>query len=113
MIRLKQLLTESVTINGVTLQAANEKSGGPIRASWDGNTVLYRVTMSSLTYDGPVGITAIWKSEKNYYVLTNVNQKEKIDLKDLNKLVDEIRENKSEIEINAGWGVILTFIKKS
>jgi hypothetical protein len=116
MIRLKQLLTEEIKIDGVTLKAVNEK-GGPVQASWGGNTAIYRVTMSSPTYDGPVAITSIWKStnKKNddiYYISTNAHQKENIDINDLNKLVDEIQANKSKIEIKSAL-VTLTFTKKS
>lgn len=113
MIRLRTLLTEAVTINGVTLRAVNTRSGGPIEASWDGNAVKYRVTMTSPTYDGPVGITGIWKTEKKYFVSTNADQTQKINIEDLNKLVTTIRDGSSEIEIDCGWGVKLTFTKKS
>ena len=113
MIRLRTLLTESVTVNGVTLRAANPKSGGPIEAEWDENVVKYRVTMTSITYDGPVGITGIWKTEKKYFVSTNADQIQEINIKDLNKLVTAIRDGDSEIEIDCGWGVTLTFTKKS
>jgi hypothetical protein len=112
MIQLKRLLIESININGVTLKAANP-AGGPIQASWDGNVVTYRVTMSSLTYNGPVGITSIWKKEKKYYVSTNADQTEEIDIADLNKLVTAIKQGESKIEITVGWGVTLTFTKKS
>ena len=69
MIRLKSLLTESININGVTLRAVNTQSGGPVEASWDGNSVQYKVEISiPLVYSGPVGITAVYKEDGKYFV---------------------------------------------
>jgi hypothetical protein len=113
MIRLKSLLTESININGVTLRAVNTESGGPMEASWDGNTVRYKVKLDSLFYSGEVGITAIYKKDGEYFVLTNQNQKEELSLDKLNKLVNAIKSGDSEIELKAKLGSTITFIKKS
>ena len=113
MIRLKSLLTESININGVTLRAVNTQSGGPVEASWDGNSVQYKVKIDSLFYSGPVAITAVYKKDGEYFVLTNQNQKEELSLDKLNKLVNAIKSGDSEIELKAKLGSTITFIKKS
>ena len=113
MIRLRTLLVESITINGVTLRAVNTQSGGPIEASWDGNTVKYSVAMGSFVYSGPVGITAIYKKDGEYRVLTNRDQHEELKLAQLNKLVNAIKSGDAEIEIAGRLGTTITFIKKS
>lgn len=113
MIRLRTLLTESVTINGVTLRAANPKSGGPIEAVWDGNTAQYRVIITSLTYNGPVAVTSIYKEKTGeYYVTTNADQREELKLSQLHKLVDAIKSGDVEIEIKGRLGSTITFRKK-
>jgi hypothetical protein len=113
MIRLKSLLTEAININGVTLRAINTQSGGPVEASWDGNSVQYKVELNSLFYSGAVGITAIYKKDGEYFVLTNQDQKEELSLDKLNKLVNAIKSGDSEIELKAKLGSTITFIKKS
>ena len=113
MIRLRALITEAVTINGVTLRAINTKSGGPIEAVWDGNTVKYSVAMSSLIYSGAIGVTAIYKEDGKYLVLTNRDQHEELKLAQLNKLVDAIKSGDAEIEIAGRLGTTITFTKKS
>ena len=113
MIRLKTLLTESVNINGVTLRAMNTQSGGPVLASWDDNSVQYKVEIDSFLYSGPIGITAVYKKDGEYFVSTNKNQNEELSLVKLNKLVTEIKEGASEIELKAKLGSTITFIKKS
>ena len=113
MIRLRTLLTESVTINGVTLRAANPTSGGPIEAAWGGNTVKYSVHLSSFTYSGPVGVTSIYKAKTGeYYVTTNADQREELKLSQLNKLVGAIQSGDAEIEIAGRIGSTITFRKK-
>jgi len=113
MIQLKSLLTESININGVTLRAVNTQSGGPVEASWDGNSVQYKVELDSLLYSGPVGITAVYKKDGEYFVLTNQDQKAELGLDKLNKLVNAIKAGDSEIELKAKLGTAITFIKKS
>ena len=113
MIRLRTLLMEAVTINGVTLRATNTQSGGPIEASWDGNAVKYSVEMGSFVYSGPVGITAIYKKDGEYRVATNRDQSEELKLAQLNKLVTAIKSGDAEIEIAGRLGTTITFIKKS
>jgi hypothetical protein len=113
MIRLKSLLTESININGVTLRAVNTQSGGPVEASWDGNSVQYKVEISiPLVYSGPVGITAVYKEDGKYFVSTNQGQKQKLSLAKLNKLVTAIKDGESEIELTE-FPTTITFIKKS
>jgi len=112
MIRLKSLLTESININGVTLRAVNTESGGPVEASWDGNSVQYKVELDSLLYSGPVGITAVYKKDGEYFVLTNQGQKQKLSLAKLNKLINAIKDGESEIELSE-FPTTITFIKKS
>lgn len=112
MIRLRTLLTESVTINGVTLRAANSKHGGPVEASWEGNTATYRVSLSSALYNGPIGVTSIWKQDGQYYVLTNKDQREEIKLDQLSKLVTGIIDGEEEIEIGGRAWSTITFTKK-
>jgi hypothetical protein len=112
MIRLKSLLTESININGVTLRAMNTQSGGPVEASWDGNSVQYKVEISiPMVYSGPVGITAVYKEDGKYFVLTNQGQKQKLSLAKLNKLVTAIKDGESEIELSE-FPTTITFIKK-
>ena len=113
MIRLRTLLMEAVTINGVTLRAVNTQSGGPIEAAWDGNAVKYSVEMSSFVYSGAVGITAIYKKDGEYRVATNRDQHEELKLAQLNKLVTAIKSGDAEIEIAGRLGTTITFIKKS
>ena len=113
MIRLRTLLVESITINGVTLRAINTKSGGPIEASWDGNAVKYSVAMGSFVYSGAIGVTAIYKEDGKYLVLTNRDQHEELKLAQLNKLVDAIKSGDAEIEIAGRLGSTITFRKKS
>jgi hypothetical protein len=113
MIRLRTLLTEAVTINGVTLRATNTQSGGPIEASWDGNAVKYSVAMDSIVYSGAIGVTAIYKEDGEYRVLTNRKQREELKLDQLNKLVDAIKSGDAEIEIAGRLGSTITFRKKS
>ncbi len=113
MIRLKSLLTEAININGVTLRAINTQSGGPVEASWDGNSVQYKVEISiPMVYSGPVGITAVYKEDGKYFVLTNQGQKQKLSLAKLNKLVTAIKDGESEIELSE-FPSTITFIKKS
>jgi hypothetical protein len=113
MIRLKSLLTESININGVTLRAVNTQSGGPVEASWDGNSVRYKVEISiPLVYSGPVGITAVYKEDGKYFVSTNQGQKQKLSLAKLNKLINAIKDGESEIELTE-VPTTITFIKKS
>ena len=112
MIRLKSLLTEAININGVTLRAINTQSGGPVEASWDGNSVQYKVEISiPMVYSGPVGITAVYKEDGKYFVLTNQGQKQKLSLAKLNKLVTAIKDGESEIELSE-FPSTITFIKK-
>lgn len=113
MIRLRTLLVESININGMTLRATNTQSGGPIQASWGGGEATYAVSMGSFVYSGPVGITAIYKKDGEYYVATNRNQHEELKLAQLNKLVDRIKSGDAEIEIAARYGTTITFTKKS
>jgi hypothetical protein len=113
MIRLKSLLTESININGVTLRAVNTQSGGPVEASWDGNSVRYKVKIDiPLVYSGDVGITAVYKEDGKYFVLTNQGQKQKLSLAKLNKLINAIKDGESEIELTE-FPTTITFIKKS
>lgn len=114
MIQLRTLLTESVTINGVTLRAANPTSGGPIEAAWGGNTVKYSVHLSSLVYSGPVAVTSIYKDAetRKYYVTTNADQREELELSQLNKLVNAIKSGDAEIELAGRLASTITFRKK-
>ena len=113
MIRLRTLLVESININGMTLQATNTQSGGPIEASWSGGEATYAVSMDSMLYSGALGITAIYKKDGEYHVATNRNQHEELKLAQLNKLVDRIKSGDAEIEIAGRFGTTITFTKKS
>jgi hypothetical protein len=75
MIRLRPLLTESVTIQGVRLQAKAPKTGGGILATYGDMQQTYRVSVDTAFYDGPVGVTAIWeKSPGNYAIADNTGK---------------------------------------
>jgi hypothetical protein len=64
MIRLKNILTESFTIDSVTF-TPKTSTGGPIIIRYRGYEQVYHVTVDTLPYDGPLAVTKMWESEHN------------------------------------------------
>jgi len=101
MIRLRPLLTESVTIQGVRLQAKAPKTGGGILATYGDMQQTYRVSVDTAFYDGPVGVTAIWeKSPGNYAIADNTGKTFSFDRTDIGNIIAKIKQKSSSILIS-------------
>lgn len=111
---VRENLNESITVNGVTLSAANRKSGGPILAKYKNITDKYSVTVDTVSYDGPVGVKYIYKKNGKYYMTDNTNKTFKLPYKKLTDIINSIKKNKKVIKINVGgyFGADITLTKK-
>jgi hypothetical protein len=114
MIRLKQLLTESVSINGVTLKPKNTETGGPILATYAGKTYTYSIHVDTMLYKGKVGVVAIWESKKNpgtYWMKDNTDKVFEIKRTNLYKIIENIRQQKSDTITVTAMGADITLNK--
>lgn len=106
------MLAEAVTIDGVELRPANPKTGGPILVTYGGTTARYRVTVNTLFYDGPVGITSIWKRDTGEYrILDNTGKQFGFDHTDIADIIRHVKQQADTITVSkTGAAVTLTRI---
>ena len=101
MIKLKELLSEALTINGVTIEPTNRKSGGPIRITYKNVESVYTVEVDTLLYDGKVGVVNIWKNDKGeYWIVDNTGKTFKLPKTNIMYLIDKVKSNPNTITIN-------------
>ena len=114
MIRLKSLLSEAVTINGVKLAPKNSKYGGPIVATFNGAEYTYRVTVDTFLYKGKVGVVAIWESPKKpgtYWLKDNMNKIFELEDTNLYDITRQVRQKSDKITVSVtGADITLTKI---
>jgi hypothetical protein len=100
MITLKSILAEAITINGVRLQPKSS-TGGPIIATWDGQTATYRVRVKTMFYTGPVAVTGIWQTRAGEYkIADNTGKTWPIDRTDIASIVRRIQSDSARITIS-------------
>ena len=106
---VRENLNEGITLNGVTLSAANSTQGGPILAKYKDITNKYSVTVDTPFYDGPVGVKYIFKKNGKYYMTDNTNKNTELPYKKLTYITNSIKNNKNKIEVKGSLAdIILT-----
>ncbi len=101
MIRMKHLLTEAVTIQGVLVRAKSPKTGGPLLATYQGVTHTYSVKVNTMFYDGPVGIVSIWEKRAGEYAIKdNTGKTFDFDKTDIGTIIDKIKREANTISIS-------------
>ena len=101
MIRMKHLLTEAVTIQGVQLRAKSPKTGGPILATYQGVNHTYRVNVDTVMYDGPVGIVSIWEKQPGEFAIKdNTGKVFSFDRTDIGTIISKIKQEADVITIS-------------
>lgn len=100
MIRLKSLLAEAVTIQGVQLRPKSPKTGGPILATYQGVTHTYSVKVNTLMYDGPVAIVSVWEKDPGEYAIKdNTGKIFSFDRTDIGTIINKIKREADTILI--------------
>ena len=110
MIRLKQLLEEAVTINGVQLRPKSPKTGGPLLATYQAVTHTYSVTVNTMFYDGPVAIVSVWETTPGEYAIKdNTGKTFDFDRTDIGTIIKKIKDEAKTISISkTGADITLT-----
>ena len=101
MIRMKSLLTEAVTIQGVQLRAKSPKTGGPLSATYQGVEHTYSVKVNTMFYDGPVAIVSIWENRAGEYAIKdNTGKTFNFDRTDIGTIIAKIKREADTILIS-------------
>ena len=101
MIRLKQLITESIPINGVEISTvpinwSDPKEGkysGRLRAKYNGSTVYYKMSVNPLLLKPfNVLLKAFWKNtDGSYGIKTSKDQLYPITKEDMEEIINNIK----------------------